>query len=309
MITVSNGRTKKRFDDAWLPYIAAAAGNIIWGFSNTLTQVAISVAVPQIVLAIRFLSAIFVMSALIILGKETLNLRKPCLNRLLALGVIELVYFYCESYGIVFTNVTCSGVILAVSPIISTLFAAIFLREIPTKKQIFFSIVAVAGVIMITVSEGIAGEIQPVGIVLLMGGCICSAVFRVINRSIAGIYSAFERTYVVLFVSGVAFSIAGIIHIRGDVTALAKPLSTLRFWIPVLALGICSSVGANMLANYAAEKLPVVKISVFGAICTICSMTGGILFLHEPVTLMTALGAVFIVFGIWQVNKNGEREG
>ena len=64
-----------------------------------------------------------------------------------------------------------------------------------------------------------------------------------------------------------------------------------------------------MLANYAAEKLPVVKISVFGAICTICSMTGGILFLHEPVTLMTALGAVFIVFGIWQVNKNGEREG
>ena len=309
MITVSDERTKKKFDDSWLPYFAAATGNIIWGFSNTLTQIAISVAVPQIVLAIRFLSAIFVMSALIAAGKETLDLHKPCLNRLLALGVIELIYFYCESYGIVFTNVTCSGVILAVSPIISTLWAAILLREIPTEKQTFFSVVAVGGVIMITVSEGIAGEIQPVGIVLLMGGCICSAVFRVINRSIAGIYSAFERTYVVLLVSAIAFSAAGIVHIKGNFAALAEPLSRLQFWVPVLALGICSSVGANMLANYAAEKLPVVKISVFGAICTICSMTGGILFLHEPVTLMTALGAVFIVFGIWQVNRNGETEG
>ena len=124
-----------------------------------------------------------------------MNFHKPHLLRVLALGFIELIYFYCESYGIVYTNVTCSGVILAVSPIVSTAFVALFLKELPTKRQAVFSVVAVTGVIMITVAEGIAGEIQPVGIVLLIGGCICSAVFRVINRSIVKIYTAFERTY------------------------------------------------------------------------------------------------------------------
>ena len=68
------------------------------------------------------------MSALIFMGKEKLNFHKPHLLRVLALGFIELIYFYCESYGIVYTNVTCSGVILAVSPIVSTAFAALFLK-------------------------------------------------------------------------------------------------------------------------------------------------------------------------------------
>ena len=213
---------------------------------------------------------------------------------------------YCEAAVIYLLNVTCSGVILAVSPIVSTAFAALFLKELPTKRQAVFSVVAVTGVIMITVAEGIAGEIQPVGIVLLIGGCICSALFRVINRSIVKIYTAFERTYVVLLVSAAAFTIAGIVDIRGNLFTLVKPLSMPQFWLPVLALGLFSSVGANMMMNYAAAKMPVVQISVFGAVCTICSMAGGILFLHEPITPMTIIGAFLILFGIWQVNKATE---
>lgn len=297
---------KELRDYSWMPYAAAITGNLIWGFSNTLTQVAINVALPSIVLAVRFSSAILVMSALIFMGKEKLNFHKPHLLRVLALGFIELIYFYCESYGIVYTNVTCSGVIIAVSPIVSTAFAALFLKELPTKRQAVFSVVAVTGVIMITVAEGIAGEIQPVGIVLLIGGCICSALFRVINRSIVKIYTAFERTYVVLLVSAAAFTIAGIVDIRGNLFTLVKPLSMPQFWLPVLALGLFSSVGANMMMNYAAAKMPVVQISVFGAVCTICSMAGGILFLHEPITPMTIIGAFLILFGIWQVNKATE---
>jgi drug/metabolite transporter (DMT)-like permease len=300
MITVS----KEKAEPMWIVYLAALLGNLIWGFSNTLTQLALRVALPDIVLAVRFLSAILVMSLFVLIGKAKLNFHKPMLLRLILLGVIELIYFYCESYGIVYTNVTCSGVILAVSPIVSTAFAVIFLREIPTGKQVFYSVAAVAGVIMITVAEGMAGEIQPIGLVLLFGGCICSAVFRIINRSIVGIYTAFERTYMVLLVSAVAFTIAGIHSIGTDISVLTQPLSKAQFWIPVLALGMFSSVGANMLANYAAEKLPVVKLSVFGAVSTICSMAGGILFLHEPVTILALVGAVLIVVGIWKVNQN-----
>lgn len=55
--------------------------------------------------------------------------------------------------------------------------------------------------------------------------------------------------------------------------------------------------------TYAAGHLSVVQIAVFGSISTICSMTGGILFLHEPVNFLSIIGAVFILAGIWQVNR------
>lgn len=286
-----------------LPLLAASIGNFIWGFSNVFTQVALTVASPSVVLAIRFLLAIAIMSFLILSGKEKVNFRKQKFLYLLGLGIVELLYFFCESYGIVYTNVTCSGVVLAISPVVAMALATIVLKEIPTGNQVFFSFVAVAGVIMITVTEGMAGEIQPKGILLLLGGCMLSAVFRIINRKICGIYTAFERTYIVLLVSAISFAIMALIEEKGDIGAFLHPLSVLDFIIPVMILGICSSVGANLMVNFAAERLPVVKLAVFGSISTICSMLGGILFLDEPVTFMSIVGVVLILAGIWQVNR------
>lgn len=294
---------KKLFENTYFVYMAAILSNFIWGFSNTLTGIALQVSVPQLVLATRFLCAILLMAALVAMGKEHLNFRKPQLFKLISLGVIELIYFYCESYGIIYTNVTCSGVILAASPIVSIIFAVIFLKEVPTKWQVFFSLVTVVGVILITVAEGIAGEIQPIGVVLLCIGCLCTAAFRVINRGILHIYTAFERTFVVLFVSFVVFFINGLIQIAQDTSVFFNVAFSLKFWLPVLGLGIFSSFGANIMMNNVAEKLTVVEVSVFGAICTICSMIGGVVILGEPISLMSIIGVVMIVVGIWQVNK------
>lgn len=298
-----------RRERAGLPLLAASFGNIIWGFSNAFTQVAITAARPAVVLSVRFMLAILVMSIFIWTGLEKMDFTKPKLSYLFSLGVVELLYFYCESYGIVYTNVTCSGVVLAISPVTAMILAAIVLKEIPTCRQVMFSLVAVVGVIMITVAEGMAGEIQIKGIFLLLSGCILSSVFRIVNRQICGIYTTFERTYVVVLTSAVGFAIMGLIEEQGNVMAFVQPLGVLQFIVPVAILGICSSVGANLMVNYAAERLPVVQLAVFGSISTICSMTGGILFLHEPITLMALIGAVFILAGIWQVNKTGENNG
>ncbi len=290
---------------AWdgLPVAAASIGNLIWGFSNAFTQVALTAAGPFVVLSVRFILAILVMNLFLLTGRERVNLHKPQLKYLIGLGFVELLYFYCESYGIVYTNVTCSGVVLAVSPVVAMVMAAVVLKEIPTYRQALFSLVAVAGVIMITVTERMAGEIQLKGIFLLLGGCFFSASFRIINRKICQIYTAFERTYIVLLVSATSFCIMGLLGEGGNIGSFIEPVGNVRFLVSVAVLGICSSVGANLLVNYAAGHLSVVQIAVFGSISTICSMTGGILFLHEPVNFLSIIGVVLILVGIWQVNR------
>jgi len=289
------------------PIFAAMVANLIWGFSNTFTKIAMESASIYYVLSVRFLIAIF---ALTLIGfkvktktEASEQERRNGFGRLILLGVIELIYFFCETYGIELTNVTVSGVVLAVSPIISMVFASVFLKEYPSKRQVVYSVVAVLGVVLITVSEGMEGQIQPFGLVLLAGGAICASVFRVLNRKIINVFSTFERSYSVVGVSAIGYTIMALIQSSQTSGAFFEPMTHLSFVLSVLVLSLGSSVGANMLANYAATKLSVVRLSVFGTICTLCSMTGGILFLGEPINWMSVLGAVLIILGIQQVNK------
>lgn len=68
-------------------------------------------------------------------------------------------------------------------------------------------------------------------------------------------------------------------------------------------LNVFCSVMCNLLVNYAAGKMPVVKLSSLGSLTTLCSMFAGALFLNEPMTHGLLFGAVLILVGIWQVTK------
>ena len=68
-------------------------------------------------------------------------------------------------------------------------------------------------------------------------------------------------------------------------------------------LNVFCSVMCNLLINYAAGKMPVVKLSSLGSLTTLCSMFTGALFLNEPMTHGLLFGAVLILVGIWQVTK------
>ena len=71
----------------------------------------------------------------------------------------------------------------------------------------------------------------------------------------------------------------------------------------VLMLNVFCSVMCNLLVNYAAGKMPVVKLSSLGSLTTLCSMFAGALFLNEPMTHGLLFEAVLILVGIRQVTK------
>ena len=60
---------------------------------------------------------------------------------------------------------------------------------------------------------------------------------------------------------------------------------------------------ANVFVNYAAGKLSVATLATFGTLTTVWSMFAGVVFLGEPITVMSFVGSVIILIGIWQVTK------
>lgn len=88
------------------------------------------------------------------------------------------MYFYFESYGILYTNATFAGVVLAVAPVVAILLSVLFLKEYPTRRQAVFCLLPVAGVMLMTVSGSSMGIIRPLGVVFLMGACLTSGAYK-----------------------------------------------------------------------------------------------------------------------------------
>lgn len=154
-----------------------------------------------------------------------------------------------------------------------------------------------------TISGNSLGTIQPLGVFLLVLACIAADAFKPANRKAAETFSAFERNYVVLFFSVIAYGFSAVHKTQGDIMACIHPFAQPGFLFPVLILGLRCSVGANMLANYAAGKMSVVKLAAFGPLNTVLMVFAGIVFLGEPVTGSLLIGATLIIIGIYQVSR------
>ena len=286
-----------------IPDLAAITGNTLWGFSFLLSKTALNHAPTSVLLSVRFIIAFFLMNLMLLFKIERLSLKGKNLLPVLLLALNEVVYFYCESYGIAYTNSMFTGVVLSLVPILAMGLSALFLKEFPTLRQTLFSFLPVVGVIIITLAGSASGVIQPTGVLFVLSACILSAIYRVINRKAAGDFTAFERTYFTLCSSCLFFTADAVHELGGNAMKLLHYTTIPGFIIPVLVLSVFCSVTCNILVNYAAGKMSVGKLAAFSNLQTMWSMFAGVLFLREPFGVSSFIGSVLILYGIWKVTK------
>jgi drug/metabolite transporter (DMT)-like permease len=289
--------------DRLLPVAAAAAGNIFWGFSFLFTRVALLETTPEIMLALRFAISFALMNVPLLLGRQKLRLKGKKLLPLLGLAVAEPVIFYSESYGILYTNATFTGVMVAIAPVFATALAALVLKEYPSRRQLVFCLLPIVGVIIMVLAGKSLGVVTPLGVVFLLINCVATGFYRLFNRWSSREFTPFERTYMVLLSCLIVFTTSALLSVEGNVQAMLAPVANPKVIFPVLALCLLCSIGSNMLVNYAAGRMSVAKISVFSSLITLCSTFGGVVILGEPFSVSALLGTVLIVYGVWQVSR------
>ena len=285
------------------PALAACAGYTIWGFSYLFIRVALRYADPNVMLAIRFVLAFLLINIPLLTGHEKISLKGKPLKPLILFSLMEPLYFFAESYAVLYTNATYTGVVLAVSPIFSIALVAVLLKEFPTRRQFLFCLLPIAGVIIMTVSGSSLGILTPLGCLWLAATCLVAATMRTLNRMSSQSYSSFERTYFMMLAGSIIFPISALISNRGQLSAFTAPLSQLPFVLSIATLSVVCSVAANLFVNYAAGEMSVTKFSSFGTIMTVCSTFSGVLLLGEPMTASALIGAILTIIGIRWVSK------
>ncbi|MDO4499853.1 MAG: DMT family transporter [Erysipelotrichaceae bacterium] len=283
--------------------LMAFTGNAIFGFSFLFSKLALDIAEPLVLLAVRFSVAFILMNILYLFKLVDLKLKGKDLKPLIVLGLMQpVLYFICESYGIKLSSSSFAGIIISLAPIAGLILAYIFLKERMSLKQIIYSIVSVLGVIIISYNGELGGT-KMLGLLFLLGAVFFGSMFSVQSRKIANDYTAFERTYVMFMIGMIVFVPMALIKTGFNSSLWLVPLSNLQFWISIIYLSCISSVGAFMLLNKALDVLPASRSLVFANVTSVISVLAGVIILKEAINLIQVIGIVLVLIGVYKVNQ------
>lgn len=285
---------------------AALTANIIFGFSFLFSKIALEVAHPLIILAIRFLVAFAVLNLLLLTGRFKLQLHGKPKGRLILMGLAQPVCYYLfELYGLSLCSSALSGVIIALVPVGVILLSSAFLGEKPTVVQVLCTLLSMGGVAAVSLLSNDGQPTYFLGILLLFGAVLSAASFNLLSRSISGCFTAFERTYLMFLLGSASFLVTALVGLRGEFfSQLTAAVTAPSFWGAIAYLSVVSSVVAFLLYNYSTAQISAIRSSSFSNIITVVSVLAGVLVLKEPLSPLQLLLCIPIIFGIYGVNRN-----
>ncbi len=286
--------------------LAAIVSHGAWGFSFLASRKGLDAAPVFVLLSHRFGLSFLVMNLLLLMGVGKVDLRGKALWKPILLGLMEpVVYFFGEQYGILHSNTSFSGVMIAMIPIVSTLAAAPVLGEKPTVGQLLFSLLSIGGVVGIGLMNRNSGALDWIGVVALIVAVLSAGAYTLIGRGISRAYTPFERTYMMMGVGTAVFTPIALIQTRGSFTDYIRPLGQSTYLAAILFLALVCSVACYFLSSYTITYMTVARETVFSNLTTAVSVFAGVIFLHEPFTWFGALCCLVIFVGIYGVQKTG----
>jgi drug/metabolite transporter (DMT)-like permease len=290
-------------DKVKLATAAALIANLIFGLSFMASRIALEHTSSAIMLSLRFATSVLAMLLLALTGIIKMDFKGKNIKSLFLLGLFQpIIYFIGEANGIRLTNSSFAGIMIALIPVVTAMGSGIFLHEKVSKSTYLWILCSVAGVAVISMSQA-GGAVQPAGILFLVLAVVAGAGFTLLSRSMSDEFTAFERTFVMMIMGFVFFSITAAVQEGGEFAPLLlKALSDKYVLLPVIYLSLLSSVAAFGLLNYSVTYLDAATATVFSNIIPVVSLLAGVLILGEPFSMAYLAGIVLILLGVYKVN-------
>jgi drug/metabolite transporter (DMT)-like permease len=292
---------------AYMPYFAGLIMALIFGLSFMFTKQALETLPTTLLLAYRFTLAAILLTGFWLIGLIKLDLKNKPVKQLLLLSFFQpIAYFIFETTGVKLTSSSEAGIMIALIPVVVTIFAAVFLKEKPSKVQFLFILASVLGVVFIVMMSGSTGSSGHfAGILSLFGAVLAAGVYNIMSRKLSTSFTPVEITFVMMWTGAIVFNTfsiaAGIAN--GNLGIYFTSLNTISTLIPILYLGTLSSVCAFFMVNYMLSKLPASNSAVFSNLTTVISIIAGVFIRHEAFHWYQLAGGIMIILGVWGTNR------
>ncbi|MHB1393757.1 MAG: DMT family transporter [Clostridia bacterium] len=292
--------------EVYLPYFAGLGMASIFGLSFMFTKQALETLPTILLLSYRFALAAILLTLLWMFGAIKMSYKNKPLKELMMLSLIQpIAYFVFETTGVKLTSSSEAGIMIALIPVVVTIFAAVFLKEKPGRAQLFFILASVLGVVFIVLmSDNTSGTGHYAGILSLFGAVLAAGMYNILSRKLSTSFTPVEITFAMMCTGAVVFNVIFVITgiINGNMDKYITSLGSASTLVPILYLGILSSVCAFFMVNYMLSKLPASNSSVFSNLTTVISIIAGVFIRHETFHWYQLAGGAVIILGVWGTN-------
>ena len=207
------------------------------------------------------------------------------------------IYFLVENMALFHSTASNVSILVSTTPLVTAMLLAIFYKsERLSARQIFGSVLAFVGVVLVVLNGQFILHLNPLGDALALGASFTWGFYSLFMRRIMGRYSADFITRKVFFY--------GLVTIL-PYFALVHPLNiglltsgNMTIWGNLIFLGFVASTGGYLLWNWVMRKLGAVKSTNFIYLQSLVAMVAGHVILGERITFMAIAGAVILIVGM-----------
>jgi drug/metabolite transporter (DMT)-like permease len=217
---------------------------------------------------------------------------------MLAIGAVTLgIYHVTLNYGEMTVSAGLASFVVSQAPVITTVFAILFLRERLNKLGVLGLAISSLGMILIMLGKDNNIQINT-GILYVLAAAISGSAFNVLQKPFLKKYSAIEVTTYGIWGSLLTFSYYLPAFSHEIFTASSRSI------LSALYLGIFPAAIATMSWTYTLAAMPASRASNFIYYMPIIATVLGWLCLGETPVLLSFLGGMFALAGVWVVNKS-----
>lgn len=205
-------------------------------------------------------------------------------------------HHYFLSIGLKETSASNGGLILGMGPILTTIFAIIFLRNKITILRTCGIVLGFIGISFIVFQGEHRIQLISLGDVHVFLSILLQAISFIMIKQVSSTLDPRLMTgYMLLIGSAFLFIISLIVEPSGIQSMMN---GSLDIWLLFLASAFLATSVGHMIYNYAVGKVGPAESAVFINLNPFFALVGAALFLGEVITLSQVVGFIFIIFGV-----------
>ena len=275
---------------------------IIWGGSFIAARIALRELSPVTLATIRFILAGTLLVPLLIASPRY---RAPwrSIPKLTAFGLLAVTFYFIFQYnGVARTSASLSAIVITLSPLVVVLMSALFLHERLSRPQAAGIFVATAGAVLLVTrgSVEIGGSDYWLGVLFLVLNVLAWGLYNILGKQ--ALESQHPLTLTAYMTILGALCLLPFAAAEGSMAALETASS--GAWLAIGYLVVLSSVVAYVAYNYALRILPASQAGVFQFLNPVAASLLARLLLDEPLTVVTAIGGLMAIAGVYLANRS-----
>lgn len=266
------------------------------------TRQALTALSPQDLTAVRFLAGAAIIGLYLFVTRQRLTLRRHDLGRMLAVGLCGYAgYGLLLNLGQATVPAGTTSLLLNISPVFAFILGYFVLVERTTRLGYLGMIIAVAGVVVITLGGGSTSGFNGNSL-LIVGAALLLSVFLIVQQPLFARVAPVETVFWGCTIGGVAT----LPMARFDVDSTRL---TASFWLAIAILVLVSTVLAYCLWNITLARTSVAEGGSLLLIVPIFSLLLGWILLGEVPTMTALIGGGAALAGVVMLSRATSRRG